>query len=72
MIEFAVEFTTDLEVSRTHALSRLKIGKGTRLRAQVKPYVEEVTAGPVEVADLFFEDGTVTRTVPFAYFRFVD
>jgi hypothetical protein len=72
MLEFTVEFTTDLEVSRQHALSRLKIGKGTRLRAQVMPYVEEVTAGPVEVADLIFEDGTAARTVPFAYFFFVD
>jgi hypothetical protein len=71
-IEFAVEFTADLEATRQHALSRLKIAKGTRLRAQIKPYVEEVSAGPVEVADLFFEDGTVTRTVPFAYFSFVD
>ena len=71
-IEFAVEFTADLEVSPKQPLSRLKIGKGTRFRVQIKPYVEEVSAGPVEVADLYFEDGTVTRLVPFAYFRFVD
>ena len=28
--------------------------------------------GPVEVADLFFEDGTTTRKVPFTYFAFVE
>ncbi len=45
--------------------------KGTRVRAQVKPYVVEADDGPVEVADLFFEDGTATRAVPFALFSFV-
>jgi hypothetical protein len=28
--------------------------------------------GPVEVADLFFEDGAATRRVPFAWFTFVE
>ncbi len=46
--------------------------KGKRLRAQVKPYVTDAAQGPVEVADLFFEDGTATRRVPFAYFAFVE
>ena len=46
--------------------------KGSRLRAQLKPYVVETAGGPVEVADLFFEDGTSARTVPFAGFAFVD
>ena len=71
-IQFAVEFTADLEASAKHPLERLLLQKGTRRRAQVKPYVLESGAGPVEVADLFFEDGTATRTVPFACFSFVD
>ncbi len=71
-IEFAAEFTLDLEISPKHPLERLLIQKGTRLRAQVKPHVAETEAGPVEVADLFFEDGTVTRRVPFAWFSFVE
>ena len=71
-LEFAADVTTDLEVSPKQPLERLRIRKGTRLRAQLKPYVEETEEGPVEVADLFFEDGTSARTVPFAGFAFVD
>ena len=53
-------------------LERLLIRRGTRLHAQVKPYVVETAEGPVEVADLFFADGTATRAVRFERFRFVD
>ena len=45
---------------------------GTCLRAQIRPHVLEPAEGPVEVADLFFEDGTATRAVPFACFAFVN
>jgi hypothetical protein len=36
----------------------------------LKPYVVEDGKKLVEVADLFFEDGTATRRVPFAWFCF--
>jgi hypothetical protein len=42
------------------------------LSAQIKPYVLESTRGPVEVADLFLEDGSVARAVRFATFKFLD
>jgi hypothetical protein len=71
-LEFAVAFTVDLEISPKHPQERLLIKKGTRLRAQVKPYVVETEGGPVEVADLFFEDGTATRRVRYACFSFVE
>jgi hypothetical protein len=71
-IEFAVEFVADLELSPKHRLEQLLIRQGTRLRAQLKPSVVETVGGPIEVADLFFEDGTATRTIPFAYFAFVE
>jgi hypothetical protein len=71
-IEFAVEFLADLETSPKHWLERVLIRRGTRLRAQVKPHVVEGEDGPVEVADLFFADGTAARTVPFESFSFVD
>jgi hypothetical protein len=71
-IEFAVELQADLEISPQQHLERLLLRKGTRLPAQVRPYVVEGDDGPVEVADLFFADGTATRTVPFACFSFVD
>jgi len=48
------------------------VRKGTRLQAQLKPYVVETEGGLVEVADLFFADGTITRMVPFESFSFVD
>jgi hypothetical protein len=47
------------------------IRRGTRRRAQIKPYVMETEDGPVEVADLFFADGTTTRRVRFESFSFV-
>jgi hypothetical protein len=69
-IEFAGEFMIDVEISRRQPLERVLIQGGSRLRAQVKPYVVETADGPVEVADLFFEDGSSTRMVPFACFSF--
>jgi hypothetical protein len=71
-IQFAAEFTADLESSPRHRLERLVLRRGTRRRAQIKPYVVEGGCGLVEVADLFFEDGTTARSVPFACFSFVD
>jgi len=71
-IEFRDEFTVDLEISPKYPLERLLIRNGTRFRTQIKPYVVESEDGPVEVADLFFEDGTATRSVPFALFSFVE
>jgi hypothetical protein len=71
-IEFAVELQADLEIAPQQPLARFLLRKGTRLPAQVRPYVVEGDDGPVEVADLFFTDGTATRTVPFACFSFVD
>ena len=70
-LRFTTDLILDLEVSSRQPLERLRIRKGDRLPAQVKPYVVETAEGPVEVADLFFEDGTATRRVPFAYFAFV-
>ena len=71
-IEFATEFMVDLETSPKELLDRLCIQRGVRRRAQIKPYVMQTSRGPIEVADLFFEDGTATRTVPFFCFSFVD
>jgi hypothetical protein len=71
-IEFANEFMVDLEISPKHRLERMLIRRGTRLQAQIKPFVMETEDGPVEVADLFFADGTITRMVPFESFSFVD
>ena len=70
-IEFDEPLTIDLETSPRHPLERVTFRRGTRLQAQLKPYVVETEDGPSEVADLFFDDGTATRGVPFACFSFV-
>ena len=71
-IEFAIELTVDLEISPKHWLERTLIRPGTRLQAQIKPYVVETEDGPVEVADLYFADGTTTRMLPYEAFSFLD
>jgi hypothetical protein len=71
-IEFRRDRTVDLEVSPRRPLERLNVRRGQRFSDQVKPYVFDTPGGPVEVADLFFSDGTATRTVPFEHFSFVN
>ena len=70
-IEFVSDVQADVEISPRHPLERLLLRRGSRRRAQVRPYVVEAADGPAEVADLFFDDGTATRRVPFACFSFV-
>ena len=71
-IQFALAITVDLETSPKQWQERVAIRQGTQMRAQIKPYVVESKHGPIEVADLFFEDGTTARMVPFAHFSFVE
>ena len=71
-IEFCTAFTADLQVSPGQRLERLRCRRGMRVYAHVVPYVVETAHGPVEVADLCLEDGTVAREVCFEQFRFVD
>ena len=70
-IQFTADLLIDVEISPKKRLERVLIRKGDRLWAQLKPYVVETAEGPVEVADLFFADGTTARSVPFAHFAFV-
>lgn len=72
LIEFCSDFTAELEVSPKHRLERLRVRRGTWARLALRPYVRETGGGPIEVADLYFEDGTVAREVPFDRFRFVE
>jgi hypothetical protein len=51
---------------------RVVIKEGTRLHAHIKPYVAESPDGPIEVADLHLDDGSVARAIRFAAFRFLD
>jgi hypothetical protein len=71
-IQFAAEFVALPEIPPRQGRLRTLLRKGDRLKAQVRPYVVETKRGPVEVADLSFEDGTAARRVPYRYFRFVE
>jgi hypothetical protein len=71
-IEFTQKLVLDLQVSRNKPLERLSVRQGTRLQAQIKPYVKETDDGFVEMADLFFDDGTTATMVPFACFSFAE
>ena len=72
VIEFTEALTLDLEVSAKQPLERIVVERGARQRAQLRPYVVETDEGPIEVADLFFQDGTTTRCVRFASFSFAE
>lgn len=71
-IQFCTPFVADLQISPKQRLERLRIRPGTSFQAIVRPYVIETDVGPVEVADLVLDDGTVALAVPFKRFRFVD
>jgi hypothetical protein len=71
-IQFCAEFVALPEVVPQGQRRRALIRKGDRLKAQVRPYVVETRRSPAEVADLLFEDGSMTRRVPYRCFAFVD
>ena len=71
-IQFAAEFMIDLETSARSRLERLLVRAGDQVLVQIRPYVVETADGPVEMADLFFADGTGTRGIPYANFTFVE
>jgi hypothetical protein len=72
IIELFTSLVADVQVSPRKPLERVLLVKGSRLRAELKPYVVESVHGPVEVTDLLFENGCCIRTVPFACLTFVD
>jgi hypothetical protein len=71
-IEFAVDLHIALARSPRDRLERVLLRRGDRVPAQLHPHVTESDYGPVEVADLFFEDGTAVHNVPYACVRFLD
>jgi hypothetical protein len=72
IIEFTEDLKLDLERSSAHPLEKVLLRRGVKRCATIRPRVIETEAGPVEAADLFFDDGTTARTVPFEKFRFAD
>jgi hypothetical protein len=71
-IEILANLLADVQVAHQKTLKRVRLVKGSRLHAQLKPYVVESVHGPVEVADVSFDDGSCIRAVPFACLTFVE
>jgi hypothetical protein len=70
IIQFRAD--VDVEVSAGERLERVRVRKGSRFFARITAYVAEGPEGPVEMANLVWQDGAETRDLPFATFRFVD
>jgi len=71
-IKFKVEMMVELGPSSQDSTGLLVFHEGTVRQAQIRPYVIEEEGGPVEVADLYFEDGTAAAGVHYEWFSFVD
>jgi hypothetical protein len=71
-IEFRWLVLAEIDRPEYALMQRVVIAEGTRLLADIKPYVAESPDGPIEVADLHLEDGSVAQAVRFAAFRFLD
>ena len=71
-IEFRWLVLAEIDRPEYALLQRIVIKEGTRLSAKIKPYMAESPDGPIEVADLYLEDGSVARAVRFAAFRFLE
>ncbi len=71
-LEFTRDLVADLEIPGEGCLQGVFLTKGTRLKADVTPYVIEGPTTPLEVADLFLADGTTAHRIHFSTFRFLD
>ena len=72
VIEFVADWWADLEREPGQPVERTPLFRGSRRRVETRPRVFEGERGPVEAADLLFEDGSIARSVPFAFLTFVD
>jgi hypothetical protein len=71
-IEFARAVLAERDLPGYGRKPQVVIEKGSRLKAEIQPYVVESVMGPIEVADLLLDDSTIARRVSFASFRFLD
>ena len=70
-IEFARNLLAELDIPGEGRTPQVLIDKGTRVKAEIRPYVVESVLGPIESADLLLQDGTIAHSVAFASFRFL-
>jgi hypothetical protein len=71
-IEFRWLVLAEINGPEYGLMQGIVINEGTRLSARIKAYVADSPDGPIEMADLYLEDGSVVRAVRFAAFAFLD
>jgi hypothetical protein len=71
-VEIAIDVQAPLARPSGELLERVCLPAGTRLEAEVRPYVVETVREPTEMADLVLANGTAVLGVPFACFTFID
>jgi hypothetical protein len=72
VVEFVIDWWAELEWGNGRPLEQVLLRRGTRRSAVVRPRILRQGNAPIEAADLFFDDGTIARGVPFAAFTFVE
>jgi hypothetical protein len=72
VIEFVTAWVAELERGAGRPLEQVLVSRGTRRCARIRPFILEVELWPVEAADLYFDDGTIARCVPYAAFAFAE
>ena len=69
-LRFRADYQLDLQIRGKPRLEQLLIKEGETVEAQVRPFVQETSEGPMELADLHLAgDGTLLG-VPMEYFSF--
>jgi hypothetical protein len=72
LIEFVTDWWVYLECPSRERPGLVMLRRGQRRRAVLRPRIHEGRRGPIEVADLHFEDGGTAWGVPFACFAFAE
>jgi hypothetical protein len=72
VIEFVVDWWAEVERAPGQPVVQMLIPRGTKKAVSLRPRIVESGEGPMEVADLGFEDRSTVRGVPFATFVFAD
>jgi len=72
VIEFVTDWKAEIQTRPGRPLEKMILHQGARRCAEVRPRVIEMGKDLIEAADLFFDDGSVARNVPFAAFFFAE
>ncbi len=72
LIEFVTDWWVYLKQAEAEEPNLVLLRRGSRRRVVLRPRIWEGRRGPLEVADLHFEDGSTAWGVPFACFAFAE